>query len=208
MTTTTIIDQCSNLKFIYFLFRFKNYLINETKYIYATISAIYNKIDQMMKLYFSIIIIIILINQILTQQIDKICQTGLREDNTNYIYCARQNLNRIPNTIGITNIVYDELVLSDNLIEKIENTSFSLNFKVKKLYLDHNPLRHIDQASFEHIRNYLEELYFDQKQIKLSVDDDYEDINNNNNNNTNNQDKYDLDLFDKAIFQKCFNLLS
>lgn len=70
------------------------------------------------------------------------CQSGLREDNTNYIYCARQGLRQVPNFFsngghepmsmrtGMVNVVYDELVLSDNLIESIDQTSFTNNLKV------------------------------------------------------------------------------
>jgi len=71
------------------------------------------------------------------------CQSGLREDNTNYIYCARQGLTKVPNffssTIGhdsrdsrpVLNVIYDELVLSDNVIQSIEHNSFANNLKVR-----------------------------------------------------------------------------
>lgn len=72
------------------------------------------------------------------------CQSGLREDNTNYIYCARQNLIKVPvffpSSTGkeskanqsslIKNVIYDELVLSDNFIASIDEKSFSNYLKV------------------------------------------------------------------------------
>lgn len=78
------------------------------------------------------------------------CQSGLREDNSNYIYCARQSLEAVPNffssssassnahepaaaasaSLRSVNVVYDELVLSDNLIGSIDETSFANNLKV------------------------------------------------------------------------------
>lgn len=127
---------------------------------------------------------------------NKYCQTGLREDNTNYIYCARQNLTKIPNLFEtsehfVSSIVYDELVLSDNLITFVDQNS--LNIKVKKLYLDSNPIHYIDHNAFDHVRNYLQEIYFDFKlpnpEESLSVD---------------HQD--DLVLFEHSVFQSCFNL--
>ena len=101
------------------------------------------------------------------------CQSGLREDNTNYIYCARQSLRLIPNLNQIDSGggggsgIYDELVLSDNLIERIDANTFSSTLKVKKLYLDANPLRIIHAEAFKHLRNYLEEIFFEKKDLAL-----------------------------------------
>ena len=134
-----------------------------------------------------------------TDNVDKLCQSGLREDNTNYIYCARQNLTTIPSFLnqanassvvlsGGSNIFYDELVLSDNLIGAIELNSFASMLKVRKLYLDLNPVRFIHELAFQHVRNYLEELYFDFKvtEDKVAADDSL--------------------IFANSVFQKCFNL--
>jgi hypothetical protein len=104
------------------------------------------------------------------------CQSGLREDNTNYIYCARQSLRLIPNLNqidsggggGSGSGIYDELVLSDNLIERIDSYTFGSTLKVKKLYLDANPLRVIHVEAFKTLRNYLEEIYFELKQTETS----------------------------------------
>ena len=106
------------------------------------------------------------------------CQSGLREDNTNYIYCARQSLRLIPNLNQIDSGgggggssgsgIYDELVLSDNLIERIDSHTFGSTLKVKKLYLDANPLRVIHVEAFKTLRNYLEEIYFELKQTETN----------------------------------------
>lgn len=132
----------------------------------------------------------------INHNVNKICQSGLREDNTNYIYCSRQDLATIPSFFsdspsadGQSNIFYDELVLTDNLIEQIDIGSFGSALKVRKLYLDHNPIRFIHNLAFKHVRNYLEELYFNQKIITdelLNTDDTV--------------------IFQNSIFQMCFNL--
>jgi Leucine-rich repeat (LRR) protein len=131
------------------------------------------------------------------------CQSGLREDNTNYIYCARQSLRLIPNLNhmdsgggngGISgNGIYDELVLSDNLIEHIDAQTFGTTFKVKKLYLDVNPLKTIHVDSFKHLRNYLEEIYFELKKTLTPT-------------NENNDDNDAMAIFDQSILRTCFNL--
>lgn len=151
-----------------------------------------------------IFLVIINLTHVLAQQlVDKSCQSGLREDNTNYIYCARQNLFQIPrffSSSSLTNIVYDELVLSDNLIEQIRNDSFSLSFKVRKLYLDNNPLRYIHSKAFDHLRNYLEELYLEFK--KSTNEMEYDESGETGELS----DTGDTSLFEASIFQKCFNL--
>ena len=156
---------------------------------------------------YSTFMLLILLNLIHSQaanyNVNKICQSGLREDNSNYIYCSRQDLAAIPsffsdnpsatdslNTNGLSNTFYDELVLTDNLIEQIDIGSFGSALKVRKLYLDHNPIRYIHNLAFKHVRNYLEELYFNQK---LTTDE--------NNYNTD-----DTVIFQNSVFQMCFNL--
>lgn len=133
-------------------------------------------------------------------EFDKLCQSGLREDNTNYVYCSRQSLPGIPSffsdqgstSLGVSNVFYDELVLSDNMIKRIEYNSFGKTLKVRKLYLDQNPIRYIHERAFENIRNYLEDLYFEQKilddtDVMMPVTDD-------------------ASIFEGSIFQMCFNL--
>lgn len=117
------------------------------------------------------------------------CQSGLREDNTNYIYCARQNLTHIFDisyeSTSSVNVLYDELVLTDNLIESID--SFG-NIKARKLYLELNPIRHIHPNSLDLIRNYLEEVYFE---YKAAVE---------------NQLALSKLMFESSVLQKCSNL--
>ena len=93
------------------------------------------------------------------QSVLNVCQSGIREDNTNYIYCARRNLNEIP-IFSKNNVVYDELVLTDNRIAKLTSNSFA-RIKVKKIYLNGNPIRSIDQMTFSKLENHLEELWLD-----------------------------------------------
>lgn len=155
-----------------------------------------------------------------------VCQSGLREDNTNYIYCARQNLKKIPNFFAnsnsahssssnsiIKNVIYDELVLSDNLIDLIEKNSFTNNLKVKKLYLDQNPILHIDENAFDYVRNYLEEVYFDKKAAITSAQNtekkfyDYFFEDEIETSETPKQKVTDdLEIFEKSVLRKCFNL--
>jgi hypothetical protein len=123
-----------------------------------------------------------------------ICQTGIREDNSNYIYCARQNLTQIPKLFDISSItfkstiIYDELVLTENQIEELSQYSFDKNLKVRKIYFDLNPIRQISVNSFDNVKNYLEELYFE-KPVLLN-----EEIND------------EKSLFKNTIFTKCSNL--
>ena len=91
--------------------------------------------------------------------LNKICQSGIREDNTNYIHCARRNLHEIP-PLNKNNLIYDELVLTDNQITELNEQSFA-RIKVKKVYLNNNPIRFIDNRTFIRLANNLEELWLD-----------------------------------------------
>ncbi|CAF0717670.1 unnamed protein product [Brachionus calyciflorus] len=93
------------------------------------------------------------------QSFSNICQSGIREDNTNYIYCARRGLTEIP-LFSKNNVIYDELVLSDNKIKSLNSNSFS-RIKVKKIYLNGNPLEQIESTTFNKLENNLEELWLD-----------------------------------------------
>ena len=88
-----------------------------------------------------------------------VCQSGIREDNTNYIYCARKSLSQVP-AFSKNNVVYDELVLADNRITELSSDSFA-RIKVKKIFLNGNPLRRIDELAFAKLENHLEELWID-----------------------------------------------
>lgn len=101
-----------------------------------------------------------------------VCQSGIREDNTNYIYCARRSLNTIP-LFSKNNVVYDELVLSDNRIRQLTVNSFA-RIKVKKIFLNGNPIRHIDTLTFAKLENHLEELWLDAAASNTN-NNDYED---------------------------------
>ena len=91
-----------------------------------------------------------------------VCQSGIREDNTNYIYCARRGLTEIP-VFSKNNVVYDELVLSDNRIAELGSESFA-RIKVKKIFLNGNPVRKIEPNTFSRLENHLEELWLDADQ--------------------------------------------
>lgn len=88
-----------------------------------------------------------------------VCQSGIREDFTNYIYCARKSLKSVP-IFTKNNVVYDELVLADNQITELHASSFS-RIKVKKVFLNGNPISYIDEMTFRKLENHLEELWID-----------------------------------------------
>jgi Leucine-rich repeat (LRR) protein len=161
---------------------------------------------------FIYLFILVIINTSQYVLSEEACQSGLREDNTNYIYCARQNLTKIPNFYSnnnngiVSNLIYDELVLSDNFIQKIDPLSL---IKAKKIYLDLNPIQEIYPRSFEHVKNYLEEIYFDKKAIATGTQDvvniqslsyDYDQLDSHASNNDESR------IFESALFQKCSNL--
>lgn len=93
------------------------------------------------------------------QSFSQICQSGIREDNTNYIYCARRGLSEVP-MFSKNNVIYDELVLSDNKIKSLNSNSFS-RIKVKKVFLNGNPIESIEPKTFSKLENNLEELWLD-----------------------------------------------
>lgn len=93
------------------------------------------------------------------QSFSQICQSGIREDNTNYIYCARRGLTEVP-MFSKNNVIYDELVLSDNKIKSLNSNSFS-RIKVKKVFLNGNPIETIEPQTFSKLENNLEELWLD-----------------------------------------------
>ena len=141
----------------------------------------------------------------------EICQSGLREDNTNYIYCARQNLTQMPNFLHggqqqhqqqqiASNVLYDELVLTDNLISTL--TGFN-GIKAKKVYLERNPLRRIAANAFEQVRNYLEEIYFELPSNPTSSTSEQEEEEEEENDQEKN---INLDIFSEPLLQKCSNL--
>ena len=141
-----------------------------------------------------------------------VCQTGIREDMSNYIYCARQNLTQIPKLVDKislafkSTIIYDELVLTENQIEILTQNSFDKNLKVRKVYIDLNPIKKINFNAFDNIRNYLEELYFE----KPLFDNLFAVTNNIDYSNSEEEiidnKKDDKSLFQSSVFKKCGNL--
>jgi len=84
------------------------------------------------------------------------CKCGIKTDGQIYIYCARKQLKSLPKFTR-SSILYEELILSGNQIEKINVNSFN-GLRVKRLFIDDNPLSHIESNSFTELANYLEEL--------------------------------------------------
>ena len=133
-----------------------------------------------LKLFFYIINLINVFNcQQLTPQtqqqqqlVSNVCQSGIREDNTNYIYCARRSLSEIP-LFSKNNVVYDELVLTDNRIKTLDSNSFT-RIKVKKIYLNGNPISFIDEKAFSKLENHLEELWLDADASNIQSPQDIE----------------------------------
>ena len=95
------------------------------------------------------------------------CKCGIKTDGQIYIYCARKQLKRLPKFTK-SSILYEELILSGNQIEKININSFN-GLRVKRLYLDDNPLSLIESNSLNELANYLEELVISSQQIRQAV---------------------------------------
>jgi len=88
-----------------------------------------------------------------------ICQSGIRDDGTNYVHCARKSLTSIPHFSSnrLFNLAFDELILSDNLITHIQANAFQ-GLRIKRLIMSGNHLKSIDTNAFRELENYLEEL--------------------------------------------------
>ncbi|CAF0855756.1 unnamed protein product [Didymodactylos carnosus] len=86
-----------------------------------------------------------------------ICQSGIREDQTNYVHCARKSLYSIPRFSNRTfNLAFDELILSDNFISHINANDFN-GLRVKRLIMSGNKLQSMDSQAFRELTNYLEQ---------------------------------------------------
>lgn len=92
----------------------------------------------------------------LNHQQQQRCKCGIKTDGQIYIYCARKQLKSLPKFTR-SSILYEELILSGNQIEKISVNSFN-GLRVKRLFIDDNPLGQIESNSFTELANYLEEL--------------------------------------------------
>ncbi|CAF1387668.1 unnamed protein product [Adineta steineri] len=88
------------------------------------------------------------------------CYCGIEIDGTNYIQCHPYSINQIPEFTR--SYIHDKLNLSRNSIEYLTNKSFQ-QLKVKRIYLEYNPIKSIDKQTFNHnnLLHYLEELYID-----------------------------------------------
>ena len=84
------------------------------------------------------------------------CKCGIKTDGQIYIYCARKQLTQLPEFTR-SSILYEELILSGNQISAVLVNSFK-GLRVKRLYLDNNPLKTIEPNALVELANYLEEL--------------------------------------------------
>ena len=96
------------------------------------------------------------------------CKCGIKIDGHIYIYCARKQLAHLPKFTR-SSILYDELILSGNLVRNISQNSFA-GLKVKRLFLDDNPLAYLHPNSFNELANYLEELIISVNFAELQFD--------------------------------------
>jgi len=88
-----------------------------------------------------------------------LCQSGIRDDGSNYVHCARKSLSEIPrfSSHRLFNLAFDELILSDNAITHINANAFN-GLRIKRLILSGNRLKSIDKNAFKELENYLEQL--------------------------------------------------
>lgn len=88
-----------------------------------------------------------------------ICQSGIRDDGSNYVHCARKSLTEIPHFSShrLFNLAFDELILSDNAITHIQANAFN-GLRIKRLIMSGNRLKSIDKNAFRELENYLEQL--------------------------------------------------
>lgn len=95
------------------------------------------------------------------------CKCGIKIDGHIYIYCARKQLKHLPKFTR-SSILYDELILSGNQIDRVQAQSFN-GLKVKRLLLDDNPIQYIERNSFNELANYLEELIISVSSMNSSL---------------------------------------
>lgn len=88
-----------------------------------------------------------------------LCQSGIRDDGSNYVHCARKSLSEIPHFSShrLFNLAFDELILSDNAITHIDANAFN-GLRIKRLVMSGNRLTSIDKSAFRELENYLEQL--------------------------------------------------
>lgn len=88
-----------------------------------------------------------------------LCQSGIRDDGSNYVHCARKSLAEVPHFSShrLFNLAFDELILSDNAITHIHANAFN-GLRIKRLIMSGNRLKSIDKNAFRELENYLEQL--------------------------------------------------
>jgi len=87
------------------------------------------------------------------------CYCGIEIDGTNYIQCHSNRIYEMPQFTR--SYIHEKLNISQNFIENLTNQSFE-HLKVKRIYLETNPIRSIDKQTFNHhLLHYLEELYIE-----------------------------------------------
>ncbi|UJR09924.1 hypothetical protein I4U23_014145 [Adineta vaga] len=108
-------------------------------------------------LYFLLLISAIETCPLKTVDIRSGCYCGIEIDGMNYIQCQPYSINNVPEFTR--SYVHDKLNLSNNFIESLTNKSFH-QLKVKRIYLENNPITFIDKQTFNqnNLLHYLEEL--------------------------------------------------
>jgi hypothetical protein len=110
-----------------------------------------------MSLFF---ILFLLINSIkscpLTDNYLSRCHCGILTNGESYIKCDEQSLNEIP--IFKRSFPYDELILSNNNIKILTQSSFDNIKTIKRINLENNSISSIDNDLLRLLGNYLEEL--------------------------------------------------
>lgn len=106
-----------------------------------------------------IISLIFLLPSIFAINLLDLCQSGIRDDGSNYVHCARKSLSEIPSFASnrLFNLAFDELILSDNAITHIHANAFN-GLRIKRLIMSGNRLTSIDKNAFRELENYLEQL--------------------------------------------------
>jgi len=105
------------------------------------------------------LIFIFLFSPTLAINLLDLCQSGIRDDGSNYVHCARKSLTEIPHFSShrLFNLAFDELILSDNAITHIHANAFN-GLRIKRLIMSGNRLKSIDKNAFRELENYLEQL--------------------------------------------------
>ena len=106
-----------------------------------------------------VLLLVLLLTPTLAINLLELCQSGIRDDGSNYVHCARKSLSEIPafSSHRFFNLAFDELILSDNAITHIHANAFN-GLRIKRLIMSGNRLKSIDRNAFRELENYLEQL--------------------------------------------------